>query len=187
MSITERAAKILRAGGIAVIPTDTIYGIVGSALKKSTVEKIYALRKRNPKKPMIILIASPRDLARFGIRPDAFTKKLLGRWWPGKVSVIFSAPSKKFSYLHRGTRTLAFRVPEPKWFRALLRKTGPLVAPSANPEGEAPARTVREAKKYFGERVALYAGGGKSASKPSTVVALRKGKIVVLRKGAVMI
>lgn len=187
MGMTEKAARILGAGGIVVIPTDTIYGIVGSAFKRKTVEKIYALRRRNLKKPMIILLVSPRDLARFGIRPDARIKTLLGRWWPGKVSVILPVLSKKFFYLHRGTRTLAFRVPKPKWLRALLQKTGPLVAPSANPEGEPPARTIREAKKYFGDRVALYVGGGKSVSRPSTVVALRNGKIAVLRRGAVMI
>ncbi|MEK7522400.1 MAG: Sua5/YciO/YrdC/YwlC family protein [Patescibacteria group bacterium] len=56
-----KLAEILKNGGIGVIPTDTIYGIVGSALNKKTVERIYKLRRRNLKKPMIVLIGSIND------------------------------------------------------------------------------------------------------------------------------
>lgn len=146
---------------------------------------------------MIILIGDVRDLARFGVRPSATEKKILARLWPGKVSVILPLAQsasgkhartcdyiKKFSYLHRGTKALAFRLPEPKWLRAFLRKTGPLVAPSANTEGRPPALTVAEAKKYFGDRVKFYVDAGRRVSKPSTLVGIRNGQLTVLRKGA---
>jgi len=185
--------KNLKRGGIGVLPTDTMYGIVGRALNKKTVERIYVLRKRNPKKPMIILIAHVGDVARFGVALDAQTKKILDHVWPGKVSVVLPQSVgnkklvKKFRYLHRGTRSLAFRLPEPAWLRALLLKTGPLVAPSANFEGRPPARTVKEAKRYFGDKVQFYVDIGRLASKPSTLVAAERGIIRVLRPGAVNI
>ena len=92
---------------------------------------------------------------------------------------------KKFKHLHRGTGTLAFRVPKPAWLRKLLQETGPLIAPSANFEGEPPALTIRAAKKYFGENVDFYADAGRLASKPSTLIKVEKGNVIVLREGAV--
>jgi len=187
LSQPERfVAGLLKNGAVGVMPTDTIYGIVGSALRRDTVERIYHLRKRDPEKPMIILIASPGDLKSFGISPSPRTKKILGNVWPGKVSVVLPCPSKKFHYLHRGTKTLAFRMPAPPHLRRLLRATGPLVAPSANFEGEEPARTITEAKRYFGENVEFYGSAGRrTASKPSTLISLdAQGNVTILRKGA---
>ncbi len=177
------ASDALVAGGIGVMPTDTIYGLVGSALRRRTVERVYRLRKRDPKKPMIVLIAAPEDVWHFGAKLDARAKKLLRKVWPGKVSVILTCSRGKFSYLHRGTKALAFRVPKPAWLHTLLLKTGPLVAPSANREGEPPACTIREAKRYFGTRAAFYLDHGRLDGKPSALVQIRNGKIVVLRKG----
>ena len=176
---------LLKNGGVGVIPTDTIYGIVGSALNKKTVEKIYRLRRRNSKKPFIVLISSSTELKLFGIKVDYKVKKFIRKNWPGKVSVVFSCSSKKFSYLHRGTRTLAFRLPALRPLASLIKKVGPLVAPSANPEGKKPAPNVKEAKKYFKNKVDFYIDGGNLKSAPSTLVAFRRGRVVVLRQGAI--
>lgn len=182
-------AEILMRGGIGVLPTDTLYGIVGSAFNKGTVERIYKLRKRNPKKPFIILIGDMGDATwrKFGIKLSTTDYKLLTRLWPGKVSVVLPCASKKFAYLHRGTKTLAFRYPRPTWLQNLLKKTGPLVAPSANSEGEPPAKTITEAKEYFNDKVDFYVNRGRLDGKPSTLVALTDGKLKVLRQGAVRI
>lgn len=116
-------AETLKKGGVGVLPTDTLYGIVGRAFDKKAVDRIYALRKRNLKKPMIILIVRMGDAARFGVKLDSPTKKILGRVWPGKVSVVLPQSRdrgplvRKFKYLHRGARSLAFRLPEPAWLR----------------------------------------------------------------------
>ena len=227
----EKLALLLKEGVIAVMPTDTIYGICGNALKKEVVERIYKLRKRSPHKPMIILISSFDDLKIFGVDGDAdgtqttadYTQtttdiihkrdadnrrqktqtiadgtqttadlkqtnkelEILRKIWPGKVSVILEMKRyfKKFEYLHRGTKTLAFRLPKPKWLRNILKISGPLVAPSANWEGYEPAKTISEAKKYFGNKV-IYYDRGKIKGQPSTLIKLKDGKIEILRKGA---
>lgn len=173
----------LKRGGVGILPTDTIYGLVGSALSKKAVARIYKLRKRNLKKPMIILIGSLRDLSIFGIRINRATKNLLKKFWPGKVSIILSCWSKKFSYLHRGTKSLAFRLPAKKDLVKLLKKTGPLVAPSANPEGLPPVKTIKEAKKYFGNRVDFYIDAGKLVSLPSTLIVIKNNAITIKRSG----
>jgi len=174
---------ILKNGGVGVMPTDTIYGIVGSALSERSVKRIYKLRKRSSKKPMIILIGSIKDLGLFKIKLSRKQRKILGKLWPGKVSVVLPCKGKKFYYLHRGTQTLAFRLPKPKWLTSVLKKTGPLVAPSANLEGEKPASTAKEAKKYFRWQADFYWEKGKLNSKPSTLVSLKNGKVEILREG----
>ncbi|MEK7195490.1 MAG: L-threonylcarbamoyladenylate synthase [Patescibacteria group bacterium] len=186
-SITKKAKKTLIKGGIGVIPTDTIYGIVGSVLSLAAVKRIYRLRRRNPKKPMIILIGSLAQLRLFGIYVSLRDKKIIKRLWPGKVSIVFPCKRKNLSHLHRGTGTLAFRLPARKNLRDLLIGVGPLVAPSANIEGKPPANTTGEARKYFGNKVDFYIDAGKLISPPSTLVTIKNGKIIVLRKGAVNI
>jgi len=187
--------SILLSGGIGVFPTDTLYGVVGSALNKKTIERIYKLRKRDLKKPMIILISSFNDLKIFGIKLNEKQKNILKNLWPGKVSVVLDCPLKKFDYLHRGMKTLALRLPAgeagfPKDEKLIkiLKKTGPVVAPSANIVGDKPAETHKEAKKYFGDKVDFYVDKGKLKSKPSTLIQLSKnGEIKILRQGAVKI
>jgi L-threonylcarbamoyladenylate synthase len=90
--------------------------------------------------------------------------------------------------LHGGQDSLAFRIPKKQSLRALLRKTGPLVAPSANPQGKAPASKITEAKQYFGDRVDFYVRGAIKKGKPSTVISFSAdGGIILIRDGAVKI
>lgn len=179
----KKIIGILKRNGIGVIPTDTIYGISTSAMSKKAVEQAYKILKRNPKKPFIILISSVRDLALFKIKLDSDTKKLLKKIWPGKVSVILPVTSKKFRYLHRGTKTLAFRLPAKTRLVKLLKKTRPLISTSANPQGQKPAQTIAEAKKYFGDKVNFYINEGKINSLPSTLIEIKNDRIRVVRKG----
>ena len=179
----KKLALLLKEGVIAVIPTDTIYGISCSAFNKRSVEKIYSLRKRERNKPCIILISSLQDLKLFKIKLQKIDKAILSKIWPGKISVVLPCPAKEFNYLHRNKKTLAFRIPKSKFLLKILKISGPLIAPSANQEGLEPAKTINEAKKYFGKNV-IYYDGGKLIGKPSTLIELNQGKIKILRKGA---
>lgn len=184
----QKMIEILKCGGIGVLPTDTLYGIVGKALDKETVERIYRVRRRDLKKPMIILISSLDDLKKFGIILKKNQKETLSKFWPGKVSVVLDCKSEKFKHLHRGKNTLAFRFPADETLLKILKKVGPLVAPSANRAGDKPAENFKEARTYFTDEVDFYVDGGKIKSQPSTLVEMDKNGIVkVLRDGAVKI
>ena len=174
---------MLQKGAVGVMPTDTIYGIVCSALNEQSVERLYRIRERNEHKPCITLIPDASILALFGVTLDAPLKEALARVWPGAVSVIVDCPDEQFAYLHRGTKSLAFRVPADKKLREFLRESGPVLAPSANPEGKSPARTIKEAKKYFGDKMDFYVDGGTLSNKPSTLVSYQNGNIKVIRQG----
>lgn len=178
----EKLIEILKKGGVVVMPTDTIYGIVGRAEDVKTVERIYDLKKRAPEKPCIILISDIKDLEKFSVTLSQKQKEKRAEYWPGPVSIILDCEDEKFSYLHRGTRSLAFRMPNSLEFKNLLLATGPLIAPSANPEGLTPAKNIKEAEKYFGTSVDLYIDGGELASKASKIIKLHKdGSVITIR------
>ena len=189
--------KIIKDSGIGVMPTDTIYGLVGSAFSRRAVERIYRLRKRDRKKPFIVLISALGDLKKFGVKISKSHLKILKALWftpsrvegPGPTSVILPISGKrqatrfegearrssdKFKYIHRGTNSIAFRLPKDKWLRVFLQKTGPLVAPSANLAGEPPAKNIAEAKKYFREKVDFYLDGGKLKGPSSVLLEFRR-------------
>lgn len=186
MTLRDYARPIAK-NGVGIIPTDTLYGLVGRAQDREAVERIYRLKGRQPNKPLIVLISSLDDLSKFKVKADAKTKKVLEKYWPGKVSVILPCPNQEFEYLHRGTKTLAFRLPDYPELIHLITQTGPLVAPSANPEGLPPAKNIKEAREYFGDEVDFYYAKGILKSLPSTLIEVRGGKIKVLREGAVKI
>jgi L-threonylcarbamoyladenylate synthase len=204
-----KTALLLKEGSIGVIPTDTIYGICTSAFNKKSVEKVYRLRRRNPSKPCIILISSFDDLKKFNVKLNSWQRKILEKLWPGKISVVLSTRIKRpnklpkssdrifgqnsgkvfgyysvnnLYYLHRGTNSLSFRLPKDKLILNILKISGPIIAPSANWEGYEPAKNIKEAKRYFGNKV-FYLDRGNLISKPSTLIDLRKKNIKILRKG----
>lgn len=186
-SLTDpAAAHCLNTGGVIVAPTDTLYGILARASDRQAVERVYKLRHRAPEKPCIVLVAGHWQITDTSLwTPQHY--KLADTYWPGPLSLV--APTAHTDeYLHRGTHTLAYRVPDKQDLQTLLGATGMLIAPSANPESQPPAKTVAEAYAYFGESVDGYIDGGTlDGGTPSTLVTLQHGKLEVLRPGAVHI
>jgi len=206
MSLSEdiwkdgKIINALRSGAVAVMPTDTIYGMVGLAGDERVVSRIYQIRRRNPEKPCIILIGDMRDLERFSVVLSIQQMEKLKEFWPHAfpapkdtsykdfdvppeaVSVIFDCPNEALAYLHRGTYTLAFRLPHNKALRELLLQTGPLIAPSANFESFPPNDNIESAKQHFGGMVDIYADAGTFKNKASKVARLYPdGSVAILR------
>ncbi len=179
----HQAIDIFKSGGVVVMPTDTLYGIMGSVLLPDTVERIFQLRQRDLSKPVIILIADFSDLEQFSITIDDQLQKFLTSVWPGAVSVVLPTETTGFTHLHRGTHTLDFRLPNDESLRAFLRESGPLIAPSANIAGEPAATTIAGAKRYFGDTVELYLDNGTLTGEPSTLVRFSCDGITILRQG----
>ncbi len=183
----KKLALLLKEGVLAVLPTDTIYGICTTALKEKAVKKIYEVRKREKGKPMIVLISDIKDLDIFGVKIGREHREILNKIWPGKITVVFKVKDKKkrekFKYLLSKEKTIALRLPKSSFLRKILKISGPLVAPSANLAGKKPATNIKEAKKYFGKKV-VYFDGGDIRGEPSTLIAIQHDKIDILRKGS---
>ena len=185
----QKAEKILKNDGVVILPTDTLYGITGLALSKKVIERIYKIKGRDEKKPFIVLITSYKDLELFGVKIREKQAKILEKFWPGKVTVVLPCPSIKFEYLHRGVMSIAFRMISGinKNLYNLIKKVGPLVAPSANPSDLKYAETIAQPEKYFENKVDLYIDKGAKKGKSSTLVKFDNDKLVVLRQGEVLV
>ena len=144
----------LEKGGIAVVRTDTLYGIIALARIESAVEKVYKVKNRNLSKQCIILITNPADVPAHISVLDEYGHKAVT-----PTSVIVPATDEA-PWLLRGSDTIAYRVVRDPFLRKVVEKVGPVIAPSANPEGQPPARTIEEARAYFGESVDAYVDGG---------------------------
>lgn len=181
MTIGE-AINALKGGGVGVMPTDTVYGLVAAATDRKAVERLYELKRRE-QKPGTLIAASVDDLAELGL--DRNDLQLASKLWPASLCVIVGA-GEELRYLHQGVGSLAVRIPADDKMRSFLMKTGPLATSSANQPGEPPAINVNEAWNYFGETADFYVDGGDlSGREPSTIIRMRDGEIEVLREGAV--
>ncbi len=168
-------------GDIVSMPSDTIYGLMALAKDKNLVNDLYNLKGRQPQKPFIILISQYSQLKDLHLSPTTTQTAFLKNYWPGAVSVILLCPDSNLEFLHRGTSSLAVRMPNNKLLKNLIDITGPLIAPSCNPEGLPPAINPTEAKNYFGDKIKLYVDGGDLVSNPSTLVSLLNDTPEVLR------
>ncbi len=178
--------NILKKGGVAVVKTDTLYGLLGLAKDPHVVDRIYRLKGRDQLKAVVVLVADINQIESFGISLGEKCRKALEEYWPGPVSIILSASKEKdLHYLHKGTGGVAFRIPDDPYLLELLKQTGPLVAPSANPEGKIPAHDIKEAMDYFGSAVEYYDDRGRCTNtKASKIIKLHeKIELEVIREG----
>lgn len=177
------AEHLQKPGEIAIIPTDTVYGVVAQAADPKAVARLYKLKSREAK-PGTIVAASIDQLVELGVKRRYLTA--VEQFWPGAVSVIIPC-GENLEYIHQGVGSLAFRIPDDPWLLELLKHTGPLLTSSANQPGEPPATTIEEAKAYFGDEVEWYEDGGIINREPSTVIRIIDDAIEIVRLGAVKI
>ena len=182
--LDEQVVSILQNGGVGFMPSDTIYGLSCLSLNRQAVERVYRLKKRDSNKPLILLIATISQLNELGI--DENKTQLAQEYWPGALTQICESTSPE--WLHRGTHSLAVRMPDNHELRGLIAKTGPLVSTSANIQGDKAAVSVAEAKNYFSEDLDFYVDAGDlSNHQPSTLVRAIDGNLEVIRPGAVKV
>lgn len=183
--MNSKNIEILKNGGVGVMPTDTVYGLVCSAFSKEALNRIYKLKGRDENKPPVIIISDISDLEKFEAKVSPAHQKIIEKYWPGKVTIIFEIPSD-LNYLDKGLG-LAVRLPADEKLREFLKQTGPLATTSANISGQLFAKNIEEARKYFGNAVDFYEDGGELNSAPSTLVRINGDKVEILRQGAVVI
>lgn len=176
--------RMLADGAVGVLPTDTVYGLVCSAVHRPAVERLYGLKNRE-QKPGTIIAASIEQLVGLGIK--ARYLKAVEQFWPNSISIIIPT-GLDLGYLHLGKLSLAIRIPKDAELLKLLERTGPLLTTSANHPGEPEAVNIQQAQEYFADSVDFYVDGGDlSGRKPSTVIRIIDDAVEVLRQGAVKV
>ena len=176
------AIDSLRTGGVGVMPTDTVYGIVAAAGNEQAARRLYDLKQRKHK-PGTIIAADIDQLVTLGIKRRYLSA--VSQYWPNAISIVLPCDTP---YLHAGVQTIAVRIPGDTALRELLQQTGPLLTSSANQPGQSPATTAAEAYAYFGDTVDFYVEGElRAARQASTIIRVIDDTVEVLREGAVSI
>lgn len=173
----ERAARILRAGGLVAFPTETVYGLGAKALDRRAIARLYRAKRRARNKPCTIMIADRRAVRRMGCRVTPAASRVMERFWPGPLTVILKARSGK---------RVGFRVPRHSIALKLVRLVRvPLAVPSANISGTRAPKTAGAVARQLAGVIDLILDGGRAdIGIASTVVDLTAAPRV-LRKGAI--
>ena len=181
--VTDDVLAVLGRGGVAAIPTDTVYGLAARPDISGAIAAIFELKERPLDKPLPILGVSVEQL-RGVVRFDAGAERLARDFWPGGLTIVLPrAEGFEFDLGGDGAGTVAVRIPRHALALELLRATGPLAVTSANPSGEPPAATPSAVRSYFEDRVPIL-DGGEAAGEASTTITL-DGGLKILRAGAI--
>ena len=182
------AVTTVRAGGLVVLPTDTVYGLGADAFTPEAVSGLLAAKGRGRNMPPPVLVGSVRAASALTETLGAFGQDLIDEFWPGPLTLVFRASSTLKWDLGDTNGTVAIRMPLHPVALELLRRTGPLAVSSANKTGAAATTSAAEAEAQLGDSVDVYLDGGMCADNvPSTIVDLTSSMPRVLRVGAVTI
>lgn len=184
----ERAASVLRAGGLVVFPTETVYGLGADATNAHAVARIFEAKGRPHFNPLIVHVQGVEEAHRHG-ELHAKALALAAAFWPGPLTIVVKRkPDSPVAELAcAGLATIALRVPAHATARALLEAfDGPIVAPSANRSGHVSATTAQHASADLGDRVDFILDAGPCPlGIESTIVAIDlAGVATLLRPGA---
>ncbi|NQY90354.1 MAG: threonylcarbamoyl-AMP synthase [Deltaproteobacteria bacterium] len=188
-----RAADAIRAGGLVVYPTETIYALGADAGNAEAVQRLLAAKGRDDGRGMSVLVADLEQarvlLATDPVDTDPGTEavELARRWWPGPLTLVLPAAAGLPRGLVGETGGVGLRCSSDPVAAALLKAAGvALTATSANPSSLEPARSVQTAREYFGDSVACYVDDGpRVAESASTVVEFLDGRAYLRRSGSV--
>jgi len=183
--ITEATAA-LRKGELAVLPTDTVYGLGADAFAPHAVAALLAAKGRGRQMPPPVLVGSRRAALALVEDVNASGNDLIDEFWPGGLTMVFRAARSLVWDLGETRGTVAVRMPLHPVALDLLRESGPLAVSSANITGSPPATTAGDAQSQLGEAVAVYLDGGPcTANVPSTIVDLTGPVPRLLRRGVI--
>ena len=167
--VLDELADVLRAGGVALLPTDTIYGLHAIATNVEAVERIRAMKGRGDDKPFVIIASSVEQLRNLGA---VIPEQLIGIW-PAPLTAVLAS----------GDSTIAARIPDLGWLRALLDLTGPLVSTSANRSGEPPVTSPVLLADDLQNGLDALLDQGLREGKPSTIVDFTGDEPRFIREG----
>ncbi len=182
----EAAATAIRSGDLAVVPTDTVYGVAADAFSPRAVADLLAAKGRDRTMPPPVLIGSPATLEALVAEVPTWLRHLTDALWPGALTVVCRQQASLTWDLGQTHQTVAVRVPDDAVARELLGVTGPLAVSSANRTGQPAATTAADAHEQLGDAVAVYLDGGESpGGVASTILDVTGPTPRLLRRGAI--
>jgi len=183
-----RVVAVITAGGVVVVPTDTVYGLMCDASDEAAIRRMFAIKRRSREKAFPIFVRDIAAARRWAYISDA-KARMLESIWPGAVTAVFHHKEKLSPILTGGRDTIGIRIPDhPYVARILSLLDMPLAQTSANISDAPPARTAAEAARYFekeSEHPDLLVDGGDTPGVSSTVMDCTGATPIILRSGIV--
>jgi tRNA threonylcarbamoyl adenosine modification protein (Sua5/YciO/YrdC/YwlC family) len=181
--LVVRAAEVLEEGGLIAYPTDTYYGLGCDLMSKKGIDRLYALKDRDRRKPLSFLCADLSDVSRYAL-VSSFAYRTMKQLTPGPFTFVLEATKLVPQIMQSKQRQVGIRVPQAPLMLAIAAKLGrPIVTSSALDADGNPLVDAKTIKDELGQRLDLILDGGTQQSEPSTVVSLIGDQIDVLRQG----
>jgi len=183
----KAAAEVILRGGLVAFPTETVYGLGANAMNENAVKRIYEAKKRPLDNPIIVHVASKREIIQLTKEIPLKAEKLMKTFWPGPLTLVLNASNKVPKATTGGLGTVAVRMPNHKVALSLIKKSRvPIAAPSANLSGN-PSPTIAEhvKKDLYGRIEMILDGGSTNIGLESTVLDLTVDPPQILRPGGV--
>ena len=179
----EHAASVLRAGGVIIYPTDTIYGLGCDITNPAAIERVQRIKGRDANKPMSFVCATLNDVDRYA-RVSAYARPLLEQCLPGAYTFVLPAADGAPLALTTGQQTVGLRIPDHPVPLALVSALGaPILSTSANFSTQEVITEPRDLEEQMGSLVDLILASGSLPVQPSSVVSLVGDRAEVLRAG----
>ena len=181
------AARLLAAGGVIAIPTETVYGLAADMTNAAAVRRIYAIKGRPLDHPLIVHLPSAASIERYAADVPASAHRLMERFWPGPLTIVLHKSDAVPPSVTGGQQTVALRTIDHPLARAILLRFGSAVAaPSANRFGRVSPTTAEHVHADLGDDVDLIVDGGPARiGVESTIVDLTGDVPTILRQGAI--
>lgn len=185
-SVLLDVAALIRKGGVAAIPTDTFYGLAADPFDSKVVSRLFEIKGRESSKPILLLISELRMLPALVEEVSPLAERLIRRFWPGPLTLIFKASKRLPDRLTGGTGTIGIRFPNAALPIRLIEAIGaPITATSANRSGEPSPASAQEVERNLGDSVDCILDGGTCSTLPSTVLDVSAPEPHLLREGRV--
>jgi L-threonylcarbamoyladenylate synthase len=186
-SAVKRAAKLLRAGEVVALPTETVYGLAANALDEKAVARIFQIKGRPANNPIIVHVADVAMARRCVTAWPGAAEKLARAFWPGPLTLVLPCAKKIPGLVTAGGATVGVRWPGHPFIQAVIRECGfPLAAPSANLSGRVSPTNAEHVRQQLGDKISLIVDGGQSqVGIESTVLDLTVSPPQVLRPGMI--
>jgi L-threonylcarbamoyladenylate synthase len=182
--IRRRVAALIDEGRLVVVPTDTMYGVIGNPFHPQGTDRLYLARAAQRSSPLPVIVHNPRQLPAFAEVGET-AERLMASFWPGPLTLLLRAEESMAWDLGDSQGAVAVRMPAEPLLLQVLHDTGPLACTAATRAGEPPPATVEEALASLGDDVALYVDGGVRPVTPSTIVDASRGGAEVRRMGVI--
>lgn len=192
LAAARAARQALGRGELAVLPTDTVYGVAADAFTPEAVDRLLEAKGRGRQSPPPVLIADTATLGALAAHVTEPVRAMAEEFWPGALTIVLEANPSLSWDLGETAGTVALRIPNHPLTLELLRETGPLAVSSANKTGLPAAKRIADAQAMLGESIAVYLDGGEvdgdgtaSTIVDATAVTNEGGVLRVLRDGGV--